>query len=510
MSEQEQLLRTIAEIWQRNRGRMHERVRNLEAAARAAINNSLTHEQLENARHEAHRIAGSAGTFGYVTASATARRLEELLAHPLARAAAGGSPSLDAGEVRDMSQLVLALSDELRQPPPALRGAMDTTALQPVILIMHPGLFSEDIVDTLRRRNWTVLTADSPQQGRQLLAMHAEISTVLYGLCFPPATLDDRALVSEAAARCDVVVVTDNDDLRFRVEVSAIGAARFMSAPVADDELLSVLDALRLERVPDATVMLVDDDPLMLTVVSELLRMSGLNVITCNDALKCIEELRRHGPDLLMLDVQMPGVNGIDLCRALRADPDWRYLPIIFFTARSEPEVLHSLLAAGADDCLVKPVMPKILLERIQRQLVVRRETPKVVEAPEAFDGVDVLVVEDDAVLADVLLHSLAEQGLKCRWLSDGAAASEYLLSGSQGRPRLVLLDLELPSVDGLTLLTRLSAQRLLKQMRVIVLSVHNAEHEIMHTLELGALDHVGKPANMQILMKKVRNALAI
>ena len=125
-------------------------------------------------------------------------------------------------------------------------------------------------------------------------------------------------------------------------------------------------------------------------------------------------------------------------------------------------------------------------------------------------DRVDIAVVEDDEVLARLILHALETRGYSVRWISDGAAASEEL---GGARPRLqadlVLLDWDLPSRDGLTVLRLLAADGVLERTRVIMLTLRASERESLASLELGATDHIAKPFSLPVLMQRIRRVLA-
>lgn len=128
---------------------------------------------------------------------------------------------------------------------------------------------------------------------------------------------------------------------------------------------------------------------------------------------------------------------------------------------------------------------------------------------PEGSQEVDVLVVEDDPALRDVLEHMLRTRGLSNLLLGDGRAAVEALQGPDpRVRPRVVLLDVDLPGLDGLSVLRRLRADGKLGLLRVIMLTAHAAEAEVVEALELGAVDHVAKPFSVSILMHRVEHAM--
>ena len=122
---------------------------------------------------------------------------------------------------------------------------------------------------------------------------------------------------------------------------------------------------------------------------------------------------------------------------------------------------------------------------------------------------VDVVVVEDDDVVAELLMHALADSGYRSLRVNDGQAAVELLTDASRQPPRLVLLDISLPSLDGFAVLEHLRRTGMLETTHVIVLTARSSEEEILRALAAGAFDHVGKPFSLPVLMHRVRRALA-
>ncbi|WP_026072308.1 response regulator [Nodosilinea nodulosa] len=120
-------------------------------------------------------------------------------------------------------------------------------------------------------------------------------------------------------------------------------------------------------RPPDLSikVLAVDDDVTILETLQMLLPRWGIEPITLSNPLQLWEVLASEVPDLLILDVDMPDINGIDLCHLIRNDDLWNGLPILFLTAHREPQIILKLYSAGADDYVAKPFAEPELMTRI-------------------------------------------------------------------------------------------------------------------------------------------------
>ncbi|MFT4296719.1 MAG: MtrAB system response regulator MtrA [Micropruina sp.] len=118
-------------------------------------------------------------------------------------------------------------------------------------------------------------------------------------------------------------------------------------------------------------ILVVDDDPALAEMVQLVLRTSGFDSAWCNSGLRAVESFREYRPDLVLLDLMLPGRDGVAVCRDLRAISG---VPIVMLTARSDTRHVVEGLEAGADDYIAKPVKAKELLARIRTRL--RRHLP--------------------------------------------------------------------------------------------------------------------------------------
>ena len=117
------------------------------------------------------------------------------------------------------------------------------------------------------------------------------------------------------------------------------------------------------------TVLVADDDADIRDLVAFKLERAGLEVITVGDGQAAVEQARAHRPALAVLDVSMPLLSGIDVCRTLRADPVTAGMLIIMLTARVQEQDVEGGFSAGADDYVTKPFSPRELVSRVEALL---------------------------------------------------------------------------------------------------------------------------------------------
>ena len=118
-----------------------------------------------------------------------------------------------------------------------------------------------------------------------------------------------------------------------------------------------------------STILLVEDDADIRQLVSYKLTKGGFDVVEASDGPAALRSARDHPPDLVLLDVRMPRMSGIEVCRELRAGPLAETVPIIMLTARSRPQDLEQGYAAGATEYIVKPFSPQGLQDRVEAAL---------------------------------------------------------------------------------------------------------------------------------------------
>jgi two-component system alkaline phosphatase synthesis response regulator PhoP len=112
-------------------------------------------------------------------------------------------------------------------------------------------------------------------------------------------------------------------------------------------------------------ILIADDEPDILEIIQFNLAAEGYDVITAKNGDEAIEQAKKHLPDLIILDVMMPGKTGIETCNILRAQPVFKETLIIFLSALSDEGTEIRGLESGADDYLTKPIRPKILISKI-------------------------------------------------------------------------------------------------------------------------------------------------
>lgn len=143
-------------------------------------------------------------------------------------------------------------------------------------------------------------------------------------------------------------------------------------------------------------ILIVDDEPDILELIEYNLKKEGYQVYTAANGLEAIQQAKKHHPDLIILDIMMPKLDGIEACRQLRAMPEFKTTFMVFLTARSEEYSEISGFNVGADDYIAKPIKPRALISRINA--ILRRNTMSETEVENKLEIGD-LVIDREAYL---------------------------------------------------------------------------------------------------------------
>lgn len=653
-----------AEVWARLRDRHLQRVEVLEGAVLALMDGALDEELRGRAEAEAHALAGSVGTFGLRGGARLARALEQSFA---------ARYTLGRPMAARLADQVTALRRELERPRVAAGAAADMDGGRRVLVLTDDGRGDQFVTEGVTAGLEVMVR---PLHGGHVAVFEEAPDAIVVEA--GDASVDAVvSLLGSLAGRATgpVLVTAVDDDMAIRLAIARSGAIGPLMAGHPPSAILErALAAMQGREGATASLLVVDIDPYSLQSVTLVLEQAGHRVHALDAPAGFWETLESVTPDLVVLGAELNEVTGLDLCRALRADPRWRDLPVIFMASADEAPLVKGAYHAGADDVVRKPLQREELIARVENRLhrsrqlrrqgeadaltglpgrpkaereierfiqlarrhrhevtlvtlrldrhadVVQRAGQGAMDAAvlafsqvlrhsfrsedvisqwgpnefvvalfdsnganaavrvrevmaalrsrrfpappgEAFsltcsagiasypeDGADVrelheaadaalmaagnagvdealgvacdpnrpatgradiLLVEDDAAVASLLVHALESRQYQVQWMRSGQAAAGALLGAKPAlRARLILLEVNLPELDGLALLRSLAEQDVLRHTRVIVLSSRTTEAETVQAFELGAFDYVAKPFSVAVLTERIRRAL--
>lgn len=222
---------------------------------------------------------------------------------------------------------------------------------------------------------------------------------------------------------------------------------------------------------------------------------------------------RKAPPDLIVLDLDMPGMSGFDVCKALKADPALALVPVIFATSHSGTALEIAALETGAADFVTKPLVAAQVTARVRAQLRARLLVEDLTRERVAVGAASlhpepqtprVLIVDDDVAAIRILQNTLAKVG-DIHFAKNG----EEALRLARGLvPHIILLDAHMPGLDGFDVLAALKADPAFEFTPVAFVTRFADPRNEMRALDLGAADFIAKPYTPAVLVARVRNLL--
>ena len=238
-----------------------------------------------------------------------------------------------------------------------------------LLIVDDDGPRAQQIIAEAEGRGLAIFLAADLASARRLLSVRTP-AIVLLDLALREGVEAVLGFLTEAARDRPVLVVTDPGQSVDRVEVARRGGRGVLSHSLAATATVDAVTSLRQRLRPVGTRLLaVDDDPVMLAAIQGFLDGAGLDLMTCGDPARFWTVLEEHEPDLVMLDFDMPGVTGPELCRALRNDQRWQGMPVLFLTSTGNADAIREMFDSGADDYVRKPFVGPELLARICNRL---------------------------------------------------------------------------------------------------------------------------------------------
>jgi CheY-like chemotaxis protein len=219
------------------------------------------------------------------------------------------------------------------------------------------------------------------------------------------------------------------------------------------------VEAAPAHAEPDGSasrILVIEDDPGAVRLLRTYLEDEGYDVEVATSGEAGIAAATRQAPDAIILDVLLPGIDGWEVLRRLKADPGLRDLPVVVATVVDERNVAMSL---GAVDYFLKPIKPDALLARLSQYTF----TTKVKQG-----RVRVLAIDDDPIARDLVVNALRPEGFE---VVAAASGREGLDLAVDSPPDLVICDLLMPDMDGYEVVDRLHANVATKDVTILILT---------------------------------------
>ncbi len=367
-SKQLRTAQALTKTWQRYRIQHWQRLDTLEGYIAKLLSSSGHNPELEIARQtaerEAHKLAGSLGTFGLHHGSEYASQIEDQLQ----------KKQLDDSDIKQLSQTIAALKQALEE--------FETNDSTPSIIATYWKMAtSSSFQKTLAEQGFKVKPVNSLDLLTAQESFHSSPVAWVIDLDEISAT-DSITILGELSQKNSfqnhlplLILLTEDADLSKRITASRLGKHTLLQKPVATDTILKALKE-QLDCTKNITstlkrrkILVIDDDESILSVLEELLDPWGIDLHSLSDPQDFWEQLNQINPELLILDIELSELTGIELCQVVRNDPDWSWIPVLFLTAHTDLHTVERVFSAGGDDFVSKPIVGPELITRIFNRL---------------------------------------------------------------------------------------------------------------------------------------------
>jgi two-component system, cell cycle response regulator len=266
-----------------------------------------------------------------------------------------------------------------------------------------------------------------------------------------------------------------------------------------------------------ARVLVVDDIIANVRLLEAKLAAEYFEVVTAMNGLDALDAVQRAKPDIILLDVMMPGIDGIEVCARLKSNPVTQHIPIIMVTALDQPEDRLRGLRAGADDFLTKPVNDISLFCRVKSLVRLKMLTDELRGRAETSGSIGLLVRADATIETregNVLLVDTRETSIEriqaalagqheVTVAQDPQKAVEH--AGAAARPfELVIISLGNDGFDGLRLVSQFRSFEATRQTPILVVVDPADQQQLLRALDMGVNDYLMRPMDRQELLARV------
>jgi two-component system sensor histidine kinase/response regulator len=269
-------------------------------------------------------------------------------------------------------------------------------------------------------------------------------------------------------------------------------------------------------------ILIADDDVKHLKLFTDVLQAAGYQTLTIGDSRHAVELARSARPSLILMDVDLPGLDGYAAVKVLKDDPETRAIPVVAVTSLSMASNPQRVLRAGFDGCVGKPIQVRQLQSVVREHLGPARDQAASDQRrggrsspPQATGGPPdhrvivepgkVLVVDDEERNRRMLRDILEAQGHVVTLAEDGDQA---LAAAFADCPDVILLDVMMPVLDGFEVCRRLRGDPRTVHVPVLIVTALHDRHSMLTGIRAGANDFLSKPIDAEELRLRVANAI--
>lgn len=268
-----------------------------------------------------------------------------------------------------------------------------------------------------------------------------------------------------------------------------------------------------------ARILIVDDVAFNLKLLENKLKMAYYDVFTAATGHEAIRKVQEIKPDLILMDIMMPDIDGIETTKRIKAQAEFSHIPVVMITALNSQEDKINTLIAGADDFLTKPINERTLMIRVRSllrikfaadELRLREETtaqlglsPKI-DGSLSVMGSEVMVVDDNLQQSEKIKNKLIENGIHVNSISEPDKALNQAIQHKNYS--MIIVSTQLLGYDGLRLCSQIKSNESLRNIPIMILVDEDDDITVERGLDMGIQDYILTPVEPNELIARVYN----
>ncbi|MET0009295.1 MAG: response regulator [Candidatus Thiodiazotropha sp. 6PLUC9] len=279
----------------------------------------------------------------------------------------------DSAEIRQINQLLEKLKQMIIATQKPKQNQVGQQPDYDLVYLHSSESSGEQITAAIEKNEWRVLNLELTVDLRHFLTEQS-VKLILIDTQFIDDMSEINKILNELhpnkKTRPELIFITGECNIEIRLEVLRTGVTQCFTSPInINDLMLSIKQIISPHVKPKDRVLLIEDDESQAQFASTLLRKGGLKTRSITNPLGVMEAVKQFQPDLILMDLYMPGANGIELTQVIRDKKELANIPIVFLSGEESMEKKLLALHSGADDFLTKPVRPQHLLATVKTRI---------------------------------------------------------------------------------------------------------------------------------------------
>lgn len=306
----------------------------------------------------------------------------------------------------------------------------------------------------------------------------------------------DRLKRNEETSSVPVIIISIIEGA-YKKTGFRLGAADYITKPIDFERLLHSIERFTRNILKDdekkVKILIAEDDLDTAKLIQAFVETKGFSTVIASNGLEALEKVEQDIPDLILLDLKMPKMDGFEVINRLKKDSETAKIPVIVITSYDVPGTREKCYLLGVNEFLTKPISEEKLIEEITGQL---RKIEMIQEKKK------VLVADDEEDISLLVKSTLESEEFIVDMVGDGKTAIQRI---QENVPDLLILDVSMPKMDGYEVCRRLKKDVTLSHLPIIMLTAKGDTADKVKGMDKGVDDYITKPFDPEEMLARVR-----